>query len=132
MTGGLLQIVAYGAQDIYLTDCPQITFFKVVYRRHTTFSTQTFEKTFNDNPTFGKVTRVKLYTLGDLATKMYIRVVIGQLSASPGSGPFAWIRRLGHALLNEVRIEIGGYDVDKQANIWLDVWYELNEIWSKR
>ena len=38
MGGGLMQLVAYGAQDIYLTGNPQITFFKVVYRRHTNFS----------------------------------------------------------------------------------------------
>ena len=78
------------------------------------------------------MTRVNLYTLGDLATKITFRVVIGQLSTSPGSGPLCWIRNYGHAFLNEVRIEIGGYDVDKQANIWLDVWYELTTIWSKR
>ena len=38
MGGGLMQLVAYGAQDIYLTGNPQITFFKVVYHRHTNFS----------------------------------------------------------------------------------------------
>jgi hypothetical protein len=38
MGGGLLQLVAYGAQDVYLTGNPQITFFKVAYRRHTNFA----------------------------------------------------------------------------------------------
>lgn len=123
MTGGLLQIVAYGAQDIYLTADPQITFFKVIYRRHTTFSIQTFEKTFNENPTFGKIAKCKLFRLGDLATKMYLRVVIGELVDN--NGPFSWIRRLGHALISEVRVEIGGCALDKHVNVWLDVWYEL-------
>ena len=46
MGGGLMQLVAYGAQDIYLTGNPQITFFKVVYRRHTNFSIESIEQTF--------------------------------------------------------------------------------------
>lgn len=33
-SGGLLQLVAYGSQDVYITGSPQITFFRVVYRRH--------------------------------------------------------------------------------------------------
>ena len=47
MGGGLMQLVAYGAQDIYLTGNPQITFFKVVYRRHTNFSMETIQQTLN-------------------------------------------------------------------------------------
>ena len=124
MVGGLLQIVAYGFQDIYLTNDPQITFFKVVYRRHTNFSIQAFEKTFNDNPDFGKTNKVKLYRLGDLATKMYLRVVINAVTTVPGI-PFAWVQRLGHAMIRRVEIEIGGVLIDRQYGTWLDVWYEL-------
>ena len=47
MGGGLMQLVAYGAQDIYLTGNPQITFFKVVYRRHTNFSMECIQQTIN-------------------------------------------------------------------------------------
>ena len=54
MGGGLMQLVAYGAQDIYLTGNPQITFFKVVYRRHTNFSMESIEQTFNGSADFGK------------------------------------------------------------------------------
>ena len=38
MGGGLMQLVAMGAQDVYLTGDPQITFWKIVYRRYTNFS----------------------------------------------------------------------------------------------
>ena len=51
MGGGLMQLVAYGAQDIYLTGNPQITFLKVVYRRHTNFSMEAIEQTFNGSDT---------------------------------------------------------------------------------
>ena len=126
MAGGILQLVAYGAQDIYLTDNPQITFFKVIYRRHTTFSLQPFEATFTDGPNFGKRSKVKLYRLGDLATKMYLRVVVGAIIAPTTS--FAWIRRLGHALLREVEFIIGGNTIDKHCGTWLDIWYELTHF----
>ena len=55
MGGGLMQLVAYGAQDIYLTGNPQITFFKVVYRRHTNFSMESIQQTFNVADTGGPV-----------------------------------------------------------------------------
>ena len=48
MGGGLLQLVAYGAQDIYLTGNPQITFFKTVFRRHTNFAIQSVQQTNGD------------------------------------------------------------------------------------
>ena len=54
MTGGLIQLVAYGNQDIHLTGNPQITFFKVVYRRHTNFSKEAIPILLGDNPDFGK------------------------------------------------------------------------------
>ena len=125
MGGGLLQIVAYGSQDMYLTNEPQITFFKIVYRRHTNFSIEAHEKTFNDNPDFGKMGKVKLYRLGDLATTMYLRVIINKVSTTKGA-KFAWIKRLGHAMIRRVEIEIGGVIIDRHYGTWLDIWYELN------
>jgi Major capsid protein N-terminus/Large eukaryotic DNA virus major capsid protein len=124
MAGGLLQIVAYGAQDVYLTNDPQITFFKLMYRRHTNFSIQTFEKTFNDNPDFGKKRTVRVFRLGDLATQMYLRVVLNAVTTTPGA-QFAWVRRVGHAMLRSIEIVIGGTVIDKQYGTWLDIWYEL-------
>ena len=91
MAGGKLQLCVYGAQDMYLTANPKITFFKIVYRRHTNFSIETFERTFNDKPDFGKIGRVKIYRLGDLMTKMYLKVVINRVEPNEGA-KFAWIR----------------------------------------
>jgi hypothetical protein len=124
MAGGIIQLLVYGAQDIYLTGNPQITFFKIVYRRHTNFSIETFERTFNDRPDFGTIGRVKIYRLGDLMTKMYLKVVINRVEPNEGA-KFAWIRRLGHALLNSIAVEIGGVTIDEQCGTWLDIWYEL-------
>ena len=66
MGGGLMQLVAYGAQDVYLTGNPQITFFKVVYRRHTNFAIEAIEQTFNGSPSFGSKSTVQITRNGDL------------------------------------------------------------------
>ena len=65
MTGGLMQLVAYGAQDVYLTGNPQITFFKTVYRRHTNFSIETIENSMNGNIAFGNRFNTKFNRNGD-------------------------------------------------------------------
>lgn len=124
MAGGLIQLSVYGAEDVYLTSRPQITFFKTVYRRHTNFSTQVFDVNINDNPNFGFRNRVQIRRLGDLITKMYLIVEIPQIIPNDGT-KFAWVRRLGHALLKSVSIEIGGVLIDTQYGEWLDIWYEL-------
>jgi len=74
MGGGLMQLVAYGAQDIYLTGNPQITFFKVVYRRHTNFSMEAIEQTINGNPTLGGSVECTISRNGDLVGRTYIQL----------------------------------------------------------
>ena len=76
MGGGLMQLVAMGAQDVYLTGNPQITFFKVVYRRHTNFSKECIEQTFSGSvPTNaeGSVT-CTLARNGDLVQEIYLKI----------------------------------------------------------
>src|SRR5271170_693480 len=121
MAGGYLQLVAYGPQDMYLTNNPQITFFKVVYRRHTDFSIETFEYTILDGPNFGARSKITLPRNGDLISTMYLRIVVSEVV--PGVGEkFAWVKRLGFALLRYVDIEIGGFTIDRQYGVWLDIW----------
>ena len=74
MGGGLMQLVAYGAQDIYLTGNPQITFFKVVYRRHTNFACEAIEQTFTGSVDFGRKISATIERNGDLVGKMYLEV----------------------------------------------------------
>jgi hypothetical protein len=133
MGGGLMQLVAYGAQDVYLTGNPQITYFKVVYRRHTNFSIECIEQPI-DNPKFGGRQTVQVLRNGDLATRMYLRAVLPAVTDA-NVGPYnsddffntrvAWVRRVGHALINTLELTIGGSQIDKHWGTWLDVWYEL-------
>ena len=76
MTGGLLQIVTYGSQDLYLTGTPEITFFKVVYRRHTNFSMESFKVNFDDNVGFGLTSSVITPRIGDLIHKVYLEITM--------------------------------------------------------
>ena len=127
MGGGLMQLVAYGAQDIYLTGNPQITFFKVVYRRHTNFSIETISQTFNSDVDFGKKSQVTIARNGDLIGAMHLEIKLPQLHQSQNSSSYvSWTNGIGNALIKSVSIEIGGQEIDKHYGEWLDIWGELN------
>ena len=125
-----MQLVAYGAQDVYLTGNPQITFFKVVYRRHTNFSVEAVEQTFNGSADFGRTVSCNIARNGDLVTKMYLRVELDEVSG--GDVEWGYVRNLGHALIDNVKIEIGGSQIDKQYSDWMCIWHELTKDGSTR
>ena len=131
MGGGLMQLVAYGAQDIYLTGNPQITFFKVVYRRHTNFSMEAIEQTFNGNPDFGRKVVCTISRNGDLIHRIYLQVGLPAVRAA-GGDYFRWVNWVGHALVKNVEVEIGGQRIDKHYGDWLHIWNELTQTASKQ
>jgi hypothetical protein len=108
MGGGLMQLVAYGAQDIYLTGNPQITFFKVVYRRHTNFAVEAIEQTYNGS--LGQNSRISVTVSrnGDLLSRVWIK---GD-NVSFGN-------------IQYVECEIGGQVIDKQYGEWMALWCDL-------
>jgi hypothetical protein len=127
MSGGLMQLVAYGAQDIYLTGNSQITFFKVVYRRHTNFSIESIEQTFEGEVDFGKKVTVNIARNGDLVSKAMLRVVLPALNQSQNSSTWhGWVNSIGNALIKSVEVEIGGQMIDKHYGEWLEIFGELN------
>ena len=119
-----MQLVAYGAQDIYLSGNPQITFFKVVYRRHTNFAIEAIEQTFNGVADFGKRVTVTVSRNGDLIWKVYLQVDLPAVT-SGASDDFAWTRHLGNTMIKEVEVEIGGQRIDRHFGEWLHIWSEL-------
>lgn len=125
MAGGLMQLVAYGAQDVYLTGNPQITFFKVVYRRYTNFAMETIENYFVGNIKFGNKLTIKIPKTGDLINKLYIKIVVNSVEV-PLYNRFAWVRKLGHAIIDTAEVEIGGTIIDRHYGVWMDIWYELS------
>ena len=144
MGGGLMQLVAYGAQDIYLTGNPQITFFKVVYRRHTNFAMESIEQTFNGTPADGSRVSCTISRNGDLVHKMCIRMAT--VSGTTGCdtavdvsggccankcGPLPAGYENANNLIKSVEVEIGGQRIDKQYGDWLNIWAQLTTPASK-
>jgi len=82
MPGGLIQLVSHGASDAYLTGNPEITFFKVVYRRYTNFSMESVEKRFDSIPNFGKTVSCLIDPTGDLVHKIYLKVILPEIDFS--------------------------------------------------
>ena len=114
-----MQLVAYGAQDIYLTGNPQITFFKVVYRRHTNFSMESIEQTINGTSTIaGGTGNVTISRNGDLVHRVYVSVSSATVTN-------------GSKIVSEVELEIGGQKIDKHYEEWNNIWNELSTTESK-
>ena len=113
-----MQLVAYGAQDIYLTGNPQITFFKVVYRRHTNFSMESIEQTWSGSSTSDGRCTATISRNGDLVHRMYIELA-GRRDANHSNPGVGWI--------DNVELEIGGQRIDKHSGHWMEVWAELTQ-----
>jgi len=119
-----MQLVAYGAQDIYFTGNPQITFFKVVYRRHTNFSMEAISQSFNGQAKVGASSNQASATIsrnGDLIHKMYVTV--------DGSNASNIID--GSKIVKEAELEIGGQKIDRHYEEWNNIWNELSTTGSK-
>ena len=130
MAGGLMQLVAYGAQDVYLTGNPQITFWKVTYRRHTNFAMESIEQTFNGQADFGRRVTCTISRNGDLAYRTYLQITlpeIGQgLNTTGTTDVYArWLDFPGEQLISQVEVEIGGQRIDRQYGDWMHIWCQL-------
>lgn len=133
MAGGQVQLVAYGQENMYLNDKPQITFFKIVYRRYTNFSTETIQTNFIFEAYFGKKISCELSKLGDLIDKMWLVIelpeipILYNLSNSIDKRlKFAWSRKIAYALIDYVEIEFNGQVISRMWGEWLNVLDEIN------
>ena len=130
MGGGLMQLVAYGAQDVYLTGNPQITFWKVTYRRHTNFAMESIEQTFNGQADFGRRVTCTISRNGDLAYRTYLQVTLPEINqnmkAPADAGVWArWLDFPGEQMISQVEVEIGGQRIDRQYGDWMHIWNQL-------
>ena len=133
MGGGLMQLVAYGAQDVYLTGNPQITFWKVSYRRHTNFAMESIEQTFNGQADFGRRVTCTISRNGDLCYRTYLQVTLPEInqqmkntSGNAQQGVYArWLDFPGEQLISQVEVEIGGQRIDRQYGDWMHIWNQL-------
>ena len=126
-----MQLVAYGAQDIYLTGNPQITFWKVSYKRHTNFSMESIEQTFNGAADWGRKVTCTISRNGDLIYRVYLQVTLPRVTVS-GTQQFRWLNWLGHVMIRIVEVEIGGQRIDRQYGDWMHIWNELTQASGKQ
>ena len=124
MGGGLMQLVAYGAQDVYLTGNPQITFWKVTYRRHTNFAMESIEQTFNGQADFGRRVQCTISRNGDLAYRTYLQVTLPEISSTDAANA-RWLDHCGEQMVSMVEVEVGGQRVDRQYGDWMHIWNQL-------
>lgn len=126
MPGGLTQLQYYGYQDIAITGNPEITYFKSIYRKHSNFSMESIEQTFNGTPGFGQTVTLTVNRNGDLIHKAYLRVVLPEVIPTSGKN-FRWVNWIGHVLIKSVSLEIGGNLIDKQYGEWMHIWNSLTQ-----
>ena len=135
MAGGLMQLVAYGAQDLYLTGNPQITFFKTIYRRYTNFSMEYIPQYFRVLPTFSTTQRnklsVKIDRNGDLLYDCYVLVDLPNIYSTEAER-FQWVENLGENFIANADITVNGVLLDKHYSQWLNIWSQLTITRSKR
>jgi hypothetical protein len=129
MGGGLMQLVAYGAQDVYLTGNPQITYWKVTYRRYTNFAMESIEQTFNGQADFGRRVTCTISRNGDLAYNTILQLTLPQigqdLKNSSGAVYARWLDFPGEQLISQVEVEIGGQRIDRHYGDWMHIWNQL-------
>lgn len=121
-----MQLVCYGAQDIFLTGNPSITYFKIVYRRHSNFSIESIQQTFSGHVGFGRTVTSLLTRDGDLLSGLLLEIQIPVLVDGQ------WVHDLGNYLVSRVDIEIGGQLIDRHYSDWLEIWSQLTVTASHR
>lgn len=132
MGGGLIQLVSVGFEDLFLSADPEITYFKMVYKRYTNFSQEPVIQLFNTSPDFGKRVTCSVAKTADLLSNMYIYVEIPDIPKLYSDGventidKFKWVKKLGYGIINYIELEINGQLVDKLYGDWMNIWSILS------
>jgi len=142
MGGALMQLVAYGAQDVFLTGTPEITFWKVSYRRYTNFAMESIEQTFQGQADFGRRVTCTISRNGDLCYRTYLQVTLPEINQSMANttgtntnkfGVYArWLDYIGEQIIAQVEVEIGGQRIDRQYGDWMHIWNQLTLTHDQR
>jgi len=124
--GALLQLVAYGAQDVYLTGKPTVTFFQSVYKRHTNFAIEAIPQTLSGQPNPGGLVSVTLARTGDLIGDMWVVLQptptsSGQLTSNNSVADMCWV---AERAFNSIELFIGGQSIDKHYQLWFRLYAE--------
>ena len=125
-SAAVLQLVAYGAQDLYLTSQPQISYFKSVHKRHTQFAMEEVEIPIIGNIFPGSKVSVTIPKNADLLKGLNITYKPNKIIPI-SQNIQSIVSDLGHVLFDNLEIEIGGQLIDRHYSIWLSIWRDLTE-----
>lgn len=130
----LVELIAKGEEDLFLTKQPQMTFFKAVYRRNTVFTIQQIPQTFLNTPNFGKKVPCIINRIGDLINNITLVITLPSISRiyntdqTPDQNTrFAWIRKIGFGIIKNIEIKIGDKVIQQFTGEWINAWYSLNK-----
>lgn len=129
--GGLLQLVAVGKQDVFLTGNPQVSWFKQVYRRYTNFAVESKRMYFDGSPDFGQRLSCLVPRAGDLLGSIFLEMNLPKIYYTDGTEA-AWVNSIGHAIIKEISIQIGEQEIDKQTGEFMELNYLLSTDTNKQ
>ena len=128
MPGGVIQLISYGSEDLYLTGNPQITFFNTVYRRYTNFSTEyieLFQQSTNSISGQNKVTlSFKIDRNADLIYDSYF--IINLPYVTTNDIPFSWVEDIGNIITYKMQLLIGGQIIEERYGLWNSIESKLS------
>jgi len=130
--GGLLQLVALGKQDVFLTGNPQMTWFKFVYRRYTNFAIEAVEMYSDNKPDFGKKVSWLVPRSGDLLGPCILEIELPPLFLASDNTPVSYVNSVGHALIQEISLIIGEQEIDRQTGEFMEIWSNLTTTESQK
>ena len=127
MEGGVIQLVAVGAQDQFISGSPEISYFKMVYKRHTNFSMESVQQTFNNKPTLGSGSSQFICRIGrvaDMLKEIYFQYQLPDIYSNQNLR-FRWIENISQYIIYKTHIRLDTQLIDELYGEWMDVWNEL-------
>jgi hypothetical protein len=139
MSSGLIQLICKGKESEYLTQNPQISLFKIIYRRHTNFTIEQIPLKFSTEPNFGKKVSLTLSKLGDLINTMYLVLTLPEIpkyyevdGSTNDIVRYAWSYHIADVIIKNIELVLGDTIIDKQYGEWLHIWHSLFDTESKQ
>ena len=137
MGGGLLQLIAVGQIDQYLSVNPELSFYQYVYKKHTNFAMESRQLTFQKNPvlspdSISNIVECNIPRHGDLLKEIYLCFTLPDIYSSD-KYRFKWVNNIGNAIIKKASIYVDGMIIDQLTGEWMNIWNELtNEIGAEK
>lgn len=125
MGGAVIKLNLKGQQDKYLTSDPTVNFLVREYRNNVDFSVEQIRVNFFEDVNFGKKLTLTLPRKADFMNKIFFCFTLPALTETDGTYA-SWTNSIGHAIIDYVEIQIGGYTVDRHYGLFLEIWEELS------